>query len=148
MRLRIRSSAFGALVGGLLLATGCGDSHPLVDSSMTEAKVKGVVLIKGKPAQGGGEIRFNPSNVDRKVGAITAKIEEDGSFSLKSFTGGNEVKFSGPFLKDNQQLALASRFCELAKGDNTINFDLLGANDEAQGTMYPQGTKPNAKAKR
>ena len=120
------------------LIAGCGDSYPGVDSSHTEAKVKGIILIKGKPAAGGGTISFNPSNVERKVASITAKIGEDGSYSLSTFTGGNEVKFSGPCLKDAKELALSSRYCELAGGDNEVNFDLMGEDDKPRGIILPQ----------
>lgn len=138
-----RSSSV-VLVGtcaGLLFATGCGSRHPAVDSSLTEVAVKGVVKVKGKAADGGGEISFNPSNVERKVAAFTAKIERDGSYSLKTFSGGNVVKFSGPFLERNPALALTSRYCELDTGENLIDFDLLGEGDQPRGATYPRAAK-------
>ncbi len=130
----------------VLAALGCGDSHPAVDSSLTEATVKGVVKLRGKPAQGGGEIRFNPSNVERKVATKSAKIEEDGSYSLTTYTGLNEVKFSGPFLKAHPQLALSSRYSQISSGENIVSFDLLGANDntgeESSTSSIPAGAMP------
>jgi hypothetical protein len=143
---RIVTLALVSISTSLLASLGCGDSHPPVDSSLTEATVKGVVKIQGKSAQGGGEIRFNPSNVERKVATKTAKIEEDGSYTLTTYTGLNEVKFSGPFLKDHPQLALASRYSEIKVGENVVIFDLLGANDntgeESSASSIPAGVMP------
>ncbi len=136
---RIDHTLFAVGLTSLIFALGCGEGHPPVDSSLTEAKVKGVILIKGKPASGGGIISFNPSNVERKVSSFTAKIADDGSYSLTTFTGGNEVKFSGPCLKDAKELALSTRYCELSSGDNLMNFDLLGENDKPRGAILPQG---------
>jgi hypothetical protein len=141
-------SALSALATCSLFAIGCGDSHPPVDSSLTEATVKGVVKVKGKPAEGGGQISFNPSNVERKVATATATIAEDGSYSLKTFTGGNEVKFSGPFLKDNPGVALTSRYCEIDSGENVIDFDLLGEGDKPRGAIFSRNAKPGAGKRR
>ena len=141
-----------SLSTSLLATWGCGDGHPPVDSSLTEATVKGVVKIQGKPAQGGGEIRFNPSNVERKVASKTSKIEVDGSYSLTTYTGLNEVKFSGPFLKNHPQLALASRYSEISSGENVVSFDLLGANDntgeQSSASTIPAGAMPRGVRKR
>jgi hypothetical protein len=41
------------LLGALVAATGCGEGKPRVDTSTTEATVKGIVKIRGKPARGG-----------------------------------------------------------------------------------------------
>jgi len=138
---RFISMVVAAATTCLLFAIGCGEGHPPVDSSKTEATVQGVVKLKGKPATGGGRIVFNPSNVERKVAAVTAEIKEDGSYSLKTYTGGNEVKFSGPFLKDEPGLALTSRYCELGSGKNSVDFDLLGENDRPRGAIYPKDAK-------
>ena len=108
MHRRIACMMLIAITTSVLVVIGCGDSHPPVDSSLTEATVKGVVKLKGKPAVGGGTVMFNPSNVDRKVAAATTEIKEDGSYSLKTYTGGNEVKFSGPFIKEERGLALTT----------------------------------------
>jgi hypothetical protein len=125
---------------------GCGESHPPVDSSLTEATVKGVVKIQGKAAQGGGQISFNPSNVERKVATSTAKIEDDGSYSLSTFTGGNVVKFSGPFIKEHPEIALASRYRDIGPGENVVNFNLLAAednqNEEPVTSSVPRGGMP------
>ena len=130
-----------------LAATGCGAGYPPVDSSRTEARVTGMVKLKGKPAAGGGQISFNPSNVERKVAAVVAPIGEDGSYSLTTFKGGNLVKFSGPFLKTNPEVALSSRYTELNGGDNVVDFDILGENDEARVPIFPKKTGPAAAKK-
>jgi hypothetical protein len=129
----------------LLAAAGCGDDHPYVDSSRTEAHVTGVVKLKGKPAAGGGKISFNPSNVERKVASVVAQIGEDGSYSLTTFKGGNVVKFEGPFLKSNPEVALSTRYAELNAGDNVVDFDILGENDVARGPIFPKKTGPASK---
>jgi hypothetical protein len=128
-------------MAGVTLVSGCADSHPPIDSSLTEATAKGFVKLKGKPAKGGGTIVFNPSNVERKVAASTATINDDGSYFLKTYSGGNEVKFSGPFMKDERGLAMTTRYCELSAGENVIDFDLLGENDHPRGAIYPSNPK-------
>ncbi len=132
----------------MLMAMGCGDAHPPVDASRTEATVKGFVKLRGKVATGGGKIIFNPSNVERKVAAKIADIKEDGSYSLQSFTGGNEVKFYGPFIKSDPGLALTTRYCELNAGENIVEFDLLGENDRPRGAIYPKNAKPKPSRRR
>ena len=148
MRRHIVTIGFVAITCSLIFAAGCGDSHPPVDSSLTETTVKGIVKIEGKVAEGGGQISFNPSNVDRKVASNVAKIADDGSYSLTTYTGGNLVKFSGPFLKDHKEIALATRFCELSSGENVLNFDLLGEGDKPRGPMYPVGAIKKAMKKK
>ena len=135
-------------MAGVLLASGCMDSHPPVDSSLTEATAKGFVKLKGKPAKGGGTIVFNPSNVERKVAASTATINDDGSYFLKTYSGGNEVKFSGPFMKEDRGLAMTTRYCELNAGENVIDFDLLGENDHPRGAIYPSNSKQKTSRKK
>ena len=144
MTLRIRSWAFALPI----LVCGCGDRHPPVDSSLNEAKVRGVIKLKGKPAAGGGQVSFNPSNVERKVASSTARIADDGSYELTSYTGGNQVKFSGPFLKDEPGLALSSRYCDLESGENVVDFDLLGADDRPRGMTYSKKATSKAAQRR
>ena len=48
-------------------------------------------LPAGKPA-GGGEITFDPANINRKdVTARTSKIGSDGSYTVTTLTGDNSV---------------------------------------------------------
>lgn len=137
MRRQVLVTAFVATACPFIFAAGCGDSHPPVDSSLTEATVKGIVKIAGKVADGGGEISFNPSNVERKVGPRTAKIAEDGLYSITTYTGGNTIRFFGPFLKDHQEIATSRRFCELPAGESVLDFDLLGEGDKPRGGLFP-----------
>jgi hypothetical protein len=148
MNRRILSLVLAIPAACPILAAGCGDAHPPVDSSKTETKVRGVVKLKGKPAVGGGEIRFNPSNVERKVAAIVAKIADDGSYELTSYTGGNQVKFDGPFLKGEPGVALSARYCDLEAGENVVDFDLLGADDKPRGKIYPKKVIPASSRRR
>jgi hypothetical protein len=148
MHRRVACMMLVAITTSVFVVIGCGDSHPPVDSSLTEATVKGVIKLKGKPAVGGGRVMFNPSNVERKVAAATAEIKEDGSFFLKTYTGGNEVKFSGPFISEERGLALTTRYCELEPGENIINFDLLGENDRARGAIYSDIAKKGARRRK
>src|SRR5262249_38501487 len=75
----------------ILLAAGhgCNDGTPAVDSSTNEATVTGVVRVKGVPADG-GEVVFNPSNRFRIVPSKTATIGADGTYTVSTYTGGNE----------------------------------------------------------
>jgi hypothetical protein len=141
--------ASGAMLVSLIVAVGCGEGRPPVDASLTEATVKGVIKLKGTPAVGGGMVIFNASNVSRKVPAVSATIMQDGSYSLKTYRGGNEVKFNGPFMKEERGLALTSRYCEVDSGENVVNFDLLGPDDRARGAIYSdKAAKAKAKSRR
>ena len=124
----------------LLVAPGC-DERPAMDSSKTEAKVSGTLKIQGKPATGGGQISFNPSNADRQVGAFVGTVKADGTYALTTFTGDNIVKFEGPMLKEHPELALTTRYAPVAAGENVVDFDLLGEGDQPRGATYvrPKG---------
>jgi hypothetical protein len=119
---------------GILPAPGC-DGTPSMDSSKNEAKVSGVVKVKGKPVAG-GEIKFDPSNAQRQVGSFTAKIGPDGTYSTTTYTGENVVRFAGPMLQANPEIGLSTRFCDVASGENTFDFDLMGENDQVRGPTY------------
>jgi hypothetical protein len=132
----------------LPLGYGCGDSHPPVDSSLTEAKVKGTIKFRGKPAQGGGQVSFNPSNVERKVGAFTAKIADDGSYSLTTYTGLNEIKFSGPFLRESPEVALVSHYLDVKAGETTRDFSLGGGAPPDDDATSPARIAPGGALKK
>jgi hypothetical protein len=115
-------------VVGLVLAcatAGCGDGKPWVDKSMTEATVSGVVSVKGKPADG-GTILFNGNSSGRSVPIRTAEIGPDGSYTIKAFTGVNQVSFDGKIAAKNPGVGLVKEACDVASGENKANFDLLG----------------------
>src|SRR5262245_46326446 len=94
MRYARRTAAGLAAAATLWLAGGCGEGPPAgsVDSSKTEATVKGVVKVNGTPATE-GELIFDPSNIYRKdAQPRTAPIGQDGSYTVKTLTGENAVR--------------------------------------------------------
>ncbi|WP_165073770.1 hypothetical protein [Paludisphaera rhizosphaerae] len=93
-----------ALACGLLLA-GCDTGAPSVSASTDEVAVKGTVKIGGKPATG-GEIMFDPSNVKRKFAGIrSAKIGEDGTYTVTTLYGGNKISIRTPQIDVSADLA-------------------------------------------
>jgi hypothetical protein len=113
---------------------GCGDGKPSTDSSLTEATVSGKVSVKGEPATG-GTILFNPSNSGRIVPARTAEIQPDGRYTIKTFTGDNQVSFGGDVATKNTGVGLLKEYASVASGENTIDFDLMGPNSGKQPMM-------------
>jgi hypothetical protein len=115
-------------VVGLILpiANGCSDGKPAIDTSNNQATVTGVVTVKGKPAPG-GKINFNPSNSGRIVGISSADIGPDGSYTVKTYTGGNQVTFSGEVAIKNPGLGLVREYADVKSGENKIDYDLMGA---------------------
>src|SRR3954447_16518196 len=91
MRSVLRGLAGLASAGLVIVVSGCGDGRPSVDTSTTEATVKGTVSIRGKPATG-GQVSFDPSNVARKSEtARKVPIGKDGSYEVKTLVGLNQV---------------------------------------------------------
>jgi hypothetical protein len=127
--------ATGISIGLLCLAIliGCGDGKPSVDTSLTEATVSGVVSVKGKPATG-GKINFNPANSGRIVGINSADIGPDGSYTVKTLTGDNQVTFSGEVGIKNPGVGLIREFAVVRSGENKVDYDLMGAGQRV-GTM-------------
>src|SRR4051794_27115270 len=84
-------------IAAAMAAWGCGDpGTPPVESSRTEATVKGVVRIHGKPAAG-GTITFDPSNIRRKDALPRAvAIGKDGTYSVTTLIGENSVSVDSP----------------------------------------------------
>src|SRR5262245_42120567 len=102
--LRRRDALISAITSLILAAApGCGDGKPTVDTSLNEATVTGVVSVRGVPATG-GTILFNPSNSGRIVPTRTAEIGSDGRFTIKTYTGDNQVTFGGEVAKKNPGL--------------------------------------------
>jgi hypothetical protein len=121
-----------ALTAMTLVAFGQGcDGTPSVDTSQNEVTVTGVVKVKGQPATG-GQISFNPSNRDRKVPAFSAPIGQDGSFTIKTYSGENEVRFTGEVAKDYPALGMIKKYCTVTGGGQRQDFDLLGDDQSAQ----------------
>src|SRR4029077_16914294 len=103
----------------LLVGWGCDNrgGAPPVSSSMEETTVKGTVTIKGKPASG-GQIQFDPSNVDRKVMPRTAKIGEDGTYTITTLVDGDVVTVTGP--KIDKSLSAMVQTVKVKSGENAI----------------------------
>jgi hypothetical protein len=124
-----------ALCAAVVGLAGCGDGKPWVDTSLNEATVSGVVSVKGKPADG-GTILFNASNSGRIVAARTAKIGPDGSYTVKTYTGINQVSFDGDVTAKNRGVGLVKEAVDVAPGENKADFDLLGAGGGKK-PLYP-----------
>jgi hypothetical protein len=91
---------------------------------LNEATVTGVVSVKGVPATG-GTILFNPSNSGRIVPARTAEIQPDGRYNIKTYTGDNQVTFSGEVATKNMGVGLLREYAGVQSGSNEIDFDLM-----------------------
>lgn len=126
----------------LTLATvsGCGDGKPSVDTSLNEATVSGVVSVKGKPATG-GKINFNPSNSGRIVPVKSAEIGPDGSYTVRTFTGDNQVTFSGEVATKNSGVGLIREYAVVKRGENKIDYDLMGAGQSVGPVDFSKGPK-------
>jgi len=109
----------------LAAVPGCWDGKPSIDTSLTEATVTGVVSVKGVPATGGA-ILFNPSNSGRLVPTRSAPIGPDGSYTIKTLTGVNQVSFEGEVAAKNRGVGLIKESAEVQSGENKANFDLMG----------------------
>jgi hypothetical protein len=112
---------------GAAFLSGCGDGTPSMDTSLTEAVISGVVSVKGLPATG-GTILFNPSNAGRIVPTRSAPIGPDGTYTIKTLTGVNQVSFEGEVATKNRGVGLLKDFAEVTSGTNQKNFDLMGEN--------------------
>lgn len=128
MRRELRRPFAGLMTAVALWGSGgCGDSPPSVDTSKTEAMVKGVVKIGGTPATE-GEISFNPANYQRKDAATrTAPIGKDGTYTIKTLTGSNEVRLGGSLAKKAGVLQSQNRMVEVKTGENLADFDFNAA---------------------
>ena len=126
---RLRLSANPLLAIAILTSfaiPGCGDGKPSTDTSLNEATVTGKVMVKGTPATG-GMILFNPSNSGRIVQARTAEIQPDGRYTIKTYTGDNQVTFEGEVAAKNMGVGLLREYASVQSGSNEIDFDLMGA---------------------
>jgi len=114
----------GAAVFSAVLMTlcGCGSSGaPAVSSSTEEATIHGTVTVGGKKASG-GKILFDPSNVHRKsVGAASAEIGKDGTYTIKTLVGENQIRVESPETKKGM---FSTDAFEVKSGDNTHDVSL------------------------
>ena len=113
----IAGAAGLVLVAGM---NGCGT--PSGDTSTTEATVKGVVKLNGKPATE-GEISFDASNYQRQVAPKVAPIGKDGSYTISTLVGPNTVKLGGSLLKKYEILSYRQKNMKVDRGDNTFDFE-------------------------
>ncbi len=134
MRTPIRRAIAGLSTAALLTLSGCdGGSAPSVDTSKTEATVKGVVKVNNTPATE-GEIVFNPANNQRRdVAPRSAPIGKDGTYTIKTLTGGNEVKLGGSLAKKNPLLQRETRTVDVKSGENSYDFDATSSKDATPG---------------
>jgi hypothetical protein len=144
---RLRRRHAGLLVLSLLawpVGQGCDDGKPAVDTSTNEATVTGTVRVRGKPAEG-GTIVFNASNSDRIVSPRGAPINKDGTYTVTTYTGGNQVLFEGDVATKNRAIGLIREYVNVQRGQNQHDFDLLG--DGGQRAPFPVPTQGDAKAR-
>jgi hypothetical protein len=123
MRSLTKRATATAMTTLLAAFSGCSGT-PSVESSTTEATVKGTVTARGKPVSG-GELRFNPTNYKREdVGARTAQIQKDGHYEVKTPIGQNSVSLTGPALAKDPQLAYGALSFDVQPGENEYNVVL------------------------
>lgn len=129
----LRSKLSVLFIGASLCAPGCDDSTPpSVDSSNTEATVKGTVMVKGNPVTE-GEISFDASNFKRADAKVrTAPIEKDGTYTIKALTGENIIRLAGPSTKKDPSLQYAKRAYNVKPGVNTFDFTVGEMADTAK----------------
>jgi hypothetical protein len=122
-----RRDAFLLAITSLASAAvaGCGDGKPYTDTSLNEATVTGIVTAKGEPVME-GTIVFNPSNSGRKVPAKTATIGPDGRYTIKTYTGDNQVSYGDAVAKKYRGVGLRKDFASVQSGENQFDFDVLG----------------------
>jgi hypothetical protein len=112
----------GSAVLTLTLSLGC-ESKPSVDTTTTEATVKGKVTFEGEPVKS-GEVRFDPSNYLRKGEvARRAPIGEDGTYTVKTLAGENRVTFAIPQIQKSPELQEMSLTFDAKAGENS--YDLV-----------------------
>jgi hypothetical protein len=110
----------------LLALSGCGSGAPPVSSTSAEATVHGNVKYKGV-AVGGGDIRFDPTNIQRRNAPIaSATIEKDGTYKITTLQGSNVVRFSllPELTKKDPKLVTFEKEYDVPSGDSTLDIEL------------------------
>jgi len=93
-------------------------------ASTEEATVKGTVKINGKPATK-GIVNFDPSNINRKMeGVRKADIGSDGSYTVKTLVGGNNVSVNTPETQKDSKLMYNQTTFEVKSGENTLDIEV------------------------
>lgn len=113
-----------AVLAGVAGCDGGSTSAPASasTSSTEEATVSGTVKVAGKAASG-GEVVFDPSNLNRKVGSRRAKVGADGRYEIKTFVGANTVTLAGKASKDSPKAGYYSKSFDVQSGSNTFDID-------------------------
>jgi hypothetical protein len=108
----------------LFVATWGCDGTPSVDTTTAEAKVSGIVRVRGKP-MAGGEITFDASNSGRQTETPRkTTIGSDGTYSITTLQGRNTARISGPTIAKDPQLGYGIHTIEVKSGENTFDIDL------------------------
>jgi hypothetical protein len=106
---------------------GCGSAGaPAASGSREEATVKGIVRVRGKKAAE-GLVSFRASNVNRPdVQLREAKIEKDGSYTIKTLVGQNFVAVTCKelYAPKNRDLLENERLVEIKSGENALDLDI------------------------
>ena len=93
-----------AAVFAAILGCGSSDIPSQVSGSSEEAKIKGRVLVNGKPVKG-GQLIFKVANANRPgVPSRTAKINPDGTYEVTTLVGQNYVETNGVKELDSPKL--------------------------------------------
>lgn len=113
-----------AATAGLAAAWGCSGGAPAVDTSTAEATVSGKVSFSGKTATK-GTVVFDPSNYKRKdASPRSAEIGADGSYTVTTLVGQNQVSVNSPELKNSDYPPIEF---DVQSGDNTFDIEVTPA---------------------
>ncbi len=107
----------------MLLIVGCGGEKASVDTATTEVTVKGTVRLQGKPLDK-GTVTFNPSNYARKVAPRQAGIGKDGTYSVTTLVGRNEVLVDSPQIRKDPRLAYKRFTFTVQDGASPFDIDV------------------------
>jgi hypothetical protein len=112
-----------AALGPIALA-GCQSKAPAVETSTTEATVRGSVLVRGKPASE-GVVWFDPANSKRKnVVAISTEVSKEGTYEITTLIGENAVRYEGPAVSGDRELDGLVQGYVVEPGENTFDIEL------------------------
>jgi hypothetical protein len=109
--------------GSLALSAGCWDGKPPVSASMTEATVRGKVLLDGKPVTQ-GSVLFDAGNYRRKISAREAQIGKNGTYIVKTLIGDNTITVRGPEIDRDRDLAYQQFLLGVGEGENAFDINL------------------------
>ena len=125
MRRTNRSLAASIASAALMAAWGCGESGDGGKAApRADATVAGKIMIKGKPAAK-GRINFEPVDAPGglPVASNVAQVGKDGTYSVTTRTGSNDVTVSGTGDPKTDASYNKTSF-EVQPGSNTLNLDL------------------------